>query len=75
MHAYIYIRYNKHRQKTGKQTEEGRVQVWLFVDVFQDNDCGKQFSRSSSYSLLLFLCYYTITVAVTHTANISPMDD
>jgi hypothetical protein len=74
MHAYIDARYNKYRQKAGKQIEEGRVQVWLFVDVFQDNDCGKQFSRSSSYSLLFFLCYY-IAVAVTHITNIPPMHD
>lgn len=59
VHAYIVARYNKYRQKFGKQTEEGRVQVWLFVDVFQDNDCAKQFSRSS-HLIHLLLFYATI---------------
>lgn len=69
MHAYIDARYNKYRQKADKQIEEGRVQVWLFVDVFQDNECGKQFSRSSSYSLLFFMLLYTISLLLRHTSQ------
>ena len=56
--------------------ETGRAQVWLFVDVFQDNDCGQQFFLSVSLVLhsysLLFSFYATIYILLClwHTSQI-----
>lgn len=71
MHACFYARYNKHKQMASKQTEEERVEVWLFVDVFFLEQTIV--ARAILFVLHLihyyFLCYYiyTILVAVTHT--------
>lgn len=73
LHSYIDLRCYKHmerglqvessknnnKRRSRKKKGKERVQVWLFVDVFfQNNGCSKLFSRSSTYWLLFF--YATI---------------
>lgn len=64
-HASI-ARYNKYQRKAGKQAEEEeRVQVWLFVDVFQDNDCGKAIL---SFFILFIILFHT-TILYSHCSD------